>query len=139
MLFPQTAIPTTETDNQSIHSTHNLHPAEVSTHQAPEASNIKRSYPQPRQTLSIMASISTKTATHLTVAPPTTAEAFAAYSEDITRAIMTAAGPKPAKLHHNFINELPPAPPPSPVSFAIDSNGKPNSKQHSKIPSMSLE
>jgi hypothetical protein len=86
-----------------------------------------------------MASISTKTATHLPVAPPTTAEAFAAYSEDISRAIMTAAGPKPAKLHHNFVNELPPAPPPSPVSFAVDSNGKPNSKHHAKIPSMSLE
>jgi hypothetical protein len=85
-----------------------------------------------------MASISTKTATHLPIAPPTTAEAFAAYSEDITRAIMTATSPKPVKLHHNFIDELPPAPPPSPVSFAIDSNGK-TGKKHSKVPSMSLE
>jgi len=81
-----------------------------------------------------MASISTTT-THLP--PPTTAESFAAYSENITRAIMTATN-QPAKLHHNFIDELPPAPPPSPVSFAIDSNGKPG-KTHSKVPSMSLE
>ncbi|KAJ5195191.1 uncharacterized protein N7498_008629 [Penicillium cinerascens] len=85
-----------------------------------------------------MASVSTKTATHLPVAPPTTADSFAAYSEDIARAIMTATGPKPIKLH-NFIDELPPAPPPSPVSFAIDSNGKTNGKKHSKVPSMSLE
>lgn len=84
-----------------------------------------------------MASISaTKSVTStVSIAPPTTAEAFAAYSEDISRAIMT---PKPAKLHH-FVDELPPAPPPSPVSFAIDSNGKPNSKKHEKVPSMSLE
>lgn len=85
-----------------------------------------------------MASVSTKTATHLPVTPPTTADSFAAYSEDIARAIMTASSPKPVKLH-NFIDELPPAPPPSPVSFAIDSNGKPNGKKHSKVPSMSLE
>ncbi|KAJ5670190.1 uncharacterized protein N7477_005553 [Penicillium maclennaniae] len=85
-----------------------------------------------------MASISTKPVVHLPTAP-TISDTFAAYSEDISRAIMTATCPKPAKLHHNFINELPPAPPPSPVSFAIDSNGKPNGKKHSKIPGMSLE
>lgn len=85
-----------------------------------------------------MAAIATKPVVHLPVAH-TASDAFAAYSEDISRAIMTATSAKPAKLHHNYINELPPAPPPSPVSFAIDSTGKPNGKKHSTIPSMSLE
>lgn len=87
-----------------------------------------------------MASVSAKTATPLPVAPPTTAEALASFSEDIARAIMTSSSPKPTtKLHPIFDDELPPAPPPSPVSFAVDSNGKTDRQKREKIPSMSLE
>lgn len=86
-----------------------------------------------------MASVSTKTATPLPVAPPTTAEALASFSEDISRAIMSSTSPKPTKLHQTLDDELPPAPPPSPVSFAVDSNGKTNNQKREKIPSMSLE
>ncbi|KAJ5668768.1 hypothetical protein N7462_009838 [Penicillium macrosclerotiorum] len=85
-----------------------------------------------------MASISAvhKT-TSVSIAPPASADAFAAYSQDISRAIMTATHTKPSKLHQSSIDGMPPAPPPSPVSFAIDSNRK--ASQHEKIPSLSLE
>ncbi|KAJ5234443.1 uncharacterized protein N7469_003611 [Penicillium citrinum] len=53
------------------------------------------------------------------------------FSQDISRAFTST---KP-KLH----DTLPPAPPPSPVSFAVDATGKPNKSKHEKIPSLSLE
>ncbi|KAJ5894462.1 hypothetical protein N7495_006153 [Penicillium taxi] len=76
-----------------------------------------------------MAAVSPKTAT-----PPSSHEAFATFSQDISRAIMTATSPKSAKLQ-----QMPPAPPPSPVAFAIDSNGKTTRGKHEKVPSLSLE
>lgn len=83
-----------------------------------------------------MASVSTPLAV-----PPTTAEALASFSENISRAIMTSTSPKPTKQHQTLDDELPPAPPPSPVSFAVDSNRKTSKPKHKheKIPSMSLE
>ena len=84
-----------------------------------------------------MASVSTirKTAP---VAPPVTAAAVDAFFQDISRAIMGASQPKQAKVH-NYFDEIPLAPPPSPVSFAIDSNGKTATKKYEKILSLSLE
>ena len=87
-----------------------------------------------------MASISASTTTPVSVAPPTTHEALATFSQDISRAIMSASHSKPGKLNPNFVDDMPPAPPPSPVAFAVDSNGKASTKaKHEKIPSLSLE
>ncbi|KAJ5455864.1 uncharacterized protein N7458_004128 [Penicillium daleae] len=77
------------------------------------------------------------TRTH-SIAPPTTADAFAAYSQDISRAIITSTHTKTNKLSHDLVDGMPPAPPPSPVSFAIDSNGG-NIAKREKIPCLSLE
>ncbi|KAJ5585388.1 uncharacterized protein N7459_005188 [Penicillium hispanicum] len=86
-----------------------------------------------------MAAISAPKSTNSVPAvSPTTHEAFAAYSQDISRAIMTASHPKPAKLRANLDN-MPPAPPPSPVAFAVDSNGKTSSMHREKIPNLNLE
>ncbi|KAJ5387355.1 hypothetical protein N7509_009896 [Penicillium cosmopolitanum] len=76
-----------------------------------------------------MATISTPNT--LTLSPPTTARD--AFSQDISRAFMGSAS-KP-----KFHDTLPPAPPPSPVSLAIDSTGKATKSKHEKIPSLSLE
>lgn len=85
-----------------------------------------------------MASISASNAS-VTVAPPISHEALATFTQDISRAIMTASRPKPVKMHPDFVDNLPPAPPSSPVSFAVDSNGKASKLKHDKIPSFSLE
>lgn len=85
-----------------------------------------------------MASISTANAS-VSVAPPISHEVLATFTQDISRAIMTASRPKPAKMHPNFVDNLPPAPPPSPVSFAVDSNGKTSTSKLDQIPSLSLE
>ncbi|KAJ5150930.1 uncharacterized protein N7482_010182 [Penicillium canariense] len=76
------------------------------------------------------------TRTPVSISPPT--DAFAAYSQDISRAIMTSRS-KPTKLSDSLVDGMPPAPPPSPVSFAIDSNGGKRGAKRSKIPSLSLE
>ncbi|KAJ5172360.1 hypothetical protein N7492_004953 [Penicillium capsulatum] len=86
-----------------------------------------------------MASISTSNSGSVSVAPPISHEALATFTQDISRAIMTASHPKPAKMHPNFVDDMPPAPPPSPVAFAVDSNGKASKSKHEKIPSLSLE
>lgn len=80
--------------------------------------------------------MSSKTATSVSVAPPTTYDALS-FSQDI-QAIMTSSSPKHEKRTH-LVDNLPPAPPPSPVSFAIDSNGKAPVGKREKIPSLSLE
>ncbi|KAJ5779170.1 hypothetical protein N7457_006890 [Penicillium paradoxum] len=72
-----------------------------------------------------MATVSTKTATP--VMPPSFS-----MSQDISRAIMTASVQKAEKTRSTLIDGMPPAPPPSPVSFA-----KKGSYDH--IPSLNLE
>ncbi|OOQ83360.1 hypothetical protein PEBR_34934 [Penicillium brasilianum] len=62
------------------------------------------------------------TRTH-SFAPPTTANTFTSYSQSIPRAMTTPATSKPTKFSHGLVDGMPPAPPPSPVSFAIDSTG----------------
>ncbi|KAJ5988194.1 hypothetical protein N7481_003404 [Penicillium waksmanii] len=77
-----------------------------------------------------MATISTPKT--ISLSPPTTAKD--AFSQDISRAFMGSASK--SKFHDTL---LPPAPPPSPVSLAIDSTGMATKSKHEKIPSLSLE
>ncbi|KAJ5721115.1 uncharacterized protein N7483_009049 [Penicillium malachiteum] len=70
-------------------------------------------------------------ATPKTMSPPTTHEALMSFSQNL----IIVPGNKSTKM---LEDGLPPAPPPSPVSFAVDSNGKASIK-HEKIPSLSLE
>ncbi|KAJ5102831.1 hypothetical protein N7532_003360 [Penicillium argentinense] len=71
--------------------------------------------------------------------PPNTGKSLGNFEQDISRAIMGSytSHPKPAKLFET----MPPAPPPSPVSFAIDSysNGKTMTSKHEKISGLCLE
>ena len=86
-----------------------------------------------------MASVSAhKSASPLPTGPTATRDVHSTFTQHISRAIMTASRPKPAKLRAN-LDSMPPAPPPSPVSFAIDSNGKANSMSHEKIPNLNLD
>ncbi|KAJ5214824.1 hypothetical protein N7468_010503 [Penicillium chermesinum] len=79
--------------------------------------------------------MSSKTAP-VTVVPPTSHEALS-FTQDI-RAIMVGSNAKPDKRPH-LVDNLPPAPPPSPVSFATNSTGKAPGGKREKIPSLSLE
>ncbi|KAJ5724910.1 hypothetical protein N7493_006638 [Penicillium malachiteum] len=71
-------------------------------------------------------------ATPKTMSPPTTHEALMSFSQNLR---IVVPGNKSTKM---LEDGLPPAPPPSPVSFAVDSNGKASTK-HEKISSLSLE
>ncbi|CAI7605788.1 unnamed protein product [Penicillium bialowiezense] len=70
-----------------------------------------------------MATVSTKTATP--VMPPSFT-----MSQDISRAIMTASTQKAEKNRSTLIDGMPPAPPPSPVTFKSKSS-------YDDIPSLS--
>ncbi|KAJ5718026.1 hypothetical protein N7488_003672 [Penicillium malachiteum] len=72
-------------------------------------------------------------ATPKTMSPPTTHEALMSFSQNLH--IVVPGSKSSTKM---LEDGLPPAPPPSPVSFAVDSNGKASTK-HEKIPSLSLE
>ncbi|KAJ5476203.1 hypothetical protein N7475_001932 [Penicillium sp. IBT 31633x] len=73
-----------------------------------------------------MATVSTKTATP--VMPPSFS-----MSQDISRAMMTASTQTAEKNRSTLIDGMPPAPPPSPVTFA---KGK---GCYDHIPSLNLE
>ncbi|KAJ5101502.1 hypothetical protein NUU61_003724 [Penicillium alfredii] len=79
-----------------------------------------------------MASTTCKTSIPASIAPTST------FTQDISRAIMTAAHEKPAKLRANIIDGMPPAPPPSPVSFAVDRK-VPGKIDRENIPNLNLE
>ncbi|KAJ5929311.1 hypothetical protein N7454_007159 [Penicillium verhagenii] len=81
-----------------------------------------------------MTSVATSQSMPLSFAPPTAADALISFSQDISKSIM--AGQKPSK---KLEDGMPPAPPPSPIFFAVNSNGKASSSKHEKIPSLSLE
>lgn len=80
-----------------------------------------------------MASVAASKTAHAGVAPPTTHDALLSFSQDFSRSIV---GSKSSK---NLEDGMPPAPPPSPVAFAVDSNGKATRSKHAKIPNLSLE
>ncbi|KAJ5291167.1 hypothetical protein N7478_000418 [Penicillium angulare] len=80
-----------------------------------------------------MASVASPKNTPLGVAPPTTHEALVSFSQNFSRAM---PGRKSTKT---LEDGMPPAPPPSPVAFAVDSNGKAPLSKREKIPSLSLE
>ncbi|KAJ5205779.1 hypothetical protein N7491_003596 [Penicillium cf. griseofulvum] len=73
-----------------------------------------------------MATVATKTATP--IMPPSYS-----MSQDLSRAMMTASTQKAEKTRSILIDGMPPAPPPSPVSYA---KGK---ACYNNIPSLSLE
>ncbi|KAJ5745636.1 hypothetical protein N7520_010818 [Penicillium odoratum] len=77
-----------------------------------------------------MTSIATPSST-ISFAPPISSEALASFSQ----ATQSMMGSKSSK---KLEDGMPPAPPPSPVYFAVDSNGKASNK-HEKIPNLSLE
>ncbi|KAJ6086038.1 hypothetical protein N7486_010319 [Penicillium sp. IBT 16267x] len=81
-----------------------------------------------------MAFVATPQSTPMSFAPPITSDALMSFSQDFSKSIM--AGHKSSK---KLEDGMPPAPPPSPVSFAVDSNGKASKTKHEKIPSLSLE
>lgn len=81
-----------------------------------------------------MAYVATPQSTPMSFAPPISSDALRSFSQDISKSIM--AGSKPSK---KLEDGMPPAPPPSPISFAVDSNGKAFNVKHEKIPSFSLE
>ncbi|GLI76998.1 hypothetical protein PoHVEF18_005280 [Penicillium ochrochloron] len=56
-------------------------------------------------------------------APPTTANSFDTFSANLSRGVITSSTSNNNKSTHGFVDGMPPAPPPSPVSFAIGSNG----------------
>ncbi|EPS31212.1 hypothetical protein POX_h09511 [Penicillium oxalicum] len=81
------------------------------------------------------------------IVPPTTAESLAAFSQDISRVMTTSFRTsvssqdhhKTTKTSSHFIDGMPPAPPPSPVSFAIDSNGGQCTTKFDEISRLSLD
>ncbi|KAF3401629.1 hypothetical protein F1880_010105 [Penicillium rolfsii] len=57
-------------------------------------------------------------------APPTTATSFDTFSANISSSgVMTSSTSTNNKSTHGLVDGMPPAPPPSPVSFAVSSNG----------------
>ncbi|KAJ5474992.1 hypothetical protein N7539_008058 [Penicillium diatomitis] len=80
------------------------------------------------------------------IVPPTTGNSFTAFSQNISRNTTSSFQPSASwrpsttlKISTHLVDGMPPAPPPSPVSFAIDSNSGQFIDQWDEIHRLSLE